>query len=216
MENLSEQLLNSVLTFVDNPFSLFIFLFILAFANSFFPLVPIEILSVFCGYLVAQKHGSILVIIAATSLGMYAGSVLCYRAAHYYGVPVLKRPLFARYVKEGDLNRPRRWVEKYGAVSLFFAKFVPGVYLCAVISSGILALKKSKIYPAFFLANFAQFLLLTLLGKFAGEHWRGVYSALGKKGAFFLGALLLTLMAVGLIARVASRQKQKFPDVPTV
>jgi membrane protein DedA with SNARE-associated domain len=214
MENLSEHLLKSVLAFVDNPFSLFIFLFILAFANCFLPLVPIEILSVFCGYLVAQKHGSLLTIIAATSLGMYAGSVLCYRAAHYYGVPVLKRPLFSRYIKEGDLNRTRRWIEKYGAVSLFFAKFVPGVYLCAVISSGMLALKKSKIYTAFFLANFFQFLLLTLLGKFAGEHWRTVYSALGKKGSFILGALLLAFMAVGLIAKFASRQKQKHPDVP--
>jgi membrane protein DedA with SNARE-associated domain len=209
MDFFSEQLLNSIVAFVDNPFSLFIFLFILAFANFFFPLVPIEILTVFCGYLAAQKHGLIFTIISATSLGMYAGSVLCYRVANHYGFPVLKWPLFARYVKDGDLNRTRRWLEKYGAVSLFFAKFAPGVYLCAVISSGILALKKSRIYTAFFLANFVQFMLLTLLGKFAGERWRALYSELGKKGALVIGTLLLAGITICLIVKFASRQKQK-------
>jgi membrane protein DedA with SNARE-associated domain len=150
MECFLEQLLNAAVSFADNSVALFVFLFLAGFANFFFPLVPIELVTVFCGYLVSQGHSSLATVISAPTLGMFAGSVLCYRISRYFGAPILEKPFFARFITDDGLRRTRNWLEKYGAVSLFFSKFVPGVYLCAVVSSGILALKESRIYMAFF------------------------------------------------------------------
>ena len=209
MECLLEQLLNTAVSFADSPFAFFIFLFLAGFANFFFPLVPIELVTVFCGYLVSQGHSSLVSVISAPTLGMFAGSVLCYRISRYFGAPILEKPFFARYINDDALTRTRHWLEKYGAVSLFFSKFVPGVYLCAVVSSGILALKESRIYTAFLLANLALFMLLAFIGKIGGERWREVYAAVGKKGAIVIVGTLLVCMFISLAVKLARKLKKQ-------
>ena len=209
MECLLEQLLNTAVSFADSPFAFFIFLFLAGFANFFFPLVPIELVTVFCGYLVSQGHSSLVSVISAPTLGMFAGSVLCYRISRYFGAPILEKPFFARYINDDALTRTRHWLEKYGAVSLFFSKFVPGVYLCAVVSSGILALKESRIYTAFLLANLALFMLLAFIGKIGGERWREVYAAVGKKGAIAIVGTLLVCMFISLAVKLARKLKRQ-------
>ncbi len=209
MECLLEQLLNTAVSFADSPFAFFIFLFLAGFANFFFPLVPIELVTVFCGYLVSQGHSSLVSVISAPTLGMFAGSVLCYRISRYFGAPILEKPFFARYINDDALTRTRHWLEKYGAVSLFFSKFVPGVYLCAVVSSGILALKESRIYTAFLLANLALFMLLAFIGKIGGERWREVYAAVGKKGAIAIVGILLVCMFISLAVKLARKLKRQ-------
>ena len=209
MECLLEQLLNTAVSFADSPFAFFIFLFLAGFANFFFPLVPIELVTVFCGYLVSQGHSSLVSVISAPTLGMFAGSVLCYRISRYFGAPILEKPFFARYINDDALTRTRHWLEKYGAVSLFFSKFVPGVYLCAVVSSGILALKESRIYAAFLLANLALFMLLAFIGKIGGERWREVYAAVGKKGAIAIVGILLVCMFISLAVKLVRKLKKQ-------
>lgn len=206
-----EQLFNAAVSFADSPFLFFLFLFLAGLANFFFPIIPIELVTVFCGYLVSQGHTSLALVIAAPTLGMFAGSVICYRVARYFGAPILKKPFFARYISEDAVTRTRDWLEKYGAVTLFFSKFVPGVYLCAVVSSGILALKETRIYTAFLLANLALFMLLAFIGKIGGERWREVYAAVGKTGALAIISTLLLLMFISIAVKVARRIKQKSP-----
>jgi membrane protein DedA with SNARE-associated domain len=209
MECLLEQLFNTAVSFADSPFAFFIFLFLAGFANFFFPPVPIELVTVFCGYLVSQGHSSLVSVISAPTLGMFAGSVLCYRISRYFGAPILEKPFFARYINDDALTRTRHWLEKYGAVSLFFSKFVPGVYLCAVVSSGILALKETRIYTAFLLANLALFMLLAFIGKIGGERWREVYAAVGKKGAIAIVGTLLVCMFISLAVKLARKLKKQ-------
>ena len=211
MECLLEQLFNTAVSFADNPFAFFSFLFLAGFANFFFPPVPIELVTVFCGYLISQGHSSLVSVISAPTLGMFVGSVLCYRISRYFGAPILEKPFFARYITDDGLRRTRNWLEKYGAVSLFFAKFVPGVYLCAVVSSGILALKETKIYTAFLLANLALFMLLAFIGKIGGERWREVYAAVGKTGAIAIVGTLLVCMFISLAVKITRKRKQKSP-----
>ncbi len=208
-ESLLDQLFNAAVSFADAPFMFFILLFLAGLANFFFPIIPIELVTVFCGYLVSQGHSSLVLVIAAPTLGMFAGSVLCYRIVRYFGAPILKKPFFARYINDDAVTRTRHWLETYGAVALFFSKFVPGIYLCAVVSSGILALKESRIYTAFLLANLALFMLLAFIGKIGGERWREIYAAVGKTGALAIAASLLVCMGISLAVKCVRKQKQK-------
>ena len=190
-----DNFLDYVFNFADNPFALFAVLFFGAMFNTFFPPVPVEIGTVFAGYLVSQGHGSLWVIISSTTLGMFAGSIILYNVAKANGLAILKIPLFARVINKKILDRTERWLEKYGALSILAAKFIPGMYFCAVVASGILSLKKPKLYSAFFFINLAAFTVHAFIGKMAGENWRHVYRALGKTGMFLL---LLIAVAAGL------------------
>jgi membrane protein DedA with SNARE-associated domain len=159
------------------------------------------------GFLASEGHGSLPVIVAAVTLGMFSGSVLFYHIAKYYGVSVLKKPFFARLLNEETLGRTRAWFEKYGVVSLFAAKFIPGVYFCAVISSGILSVRRYRIYPAFLFSNLAAFATLAFIGKFSGENWRQVYGVIGRAGAAVSAIVLLAGSLAYLIFRYFRNKK---------
>jgi len=78
-----------------------------------------------------------------------------------------------------------------------------------VVSSGILALKESRIYTAFLLANLALFMLLAFIGKIGGERWREVYAAVGKKGAIAIVGTLLVCMFVSLAVKLVRKLKKQ-------
>ena len=201
-----EDFLAYVFDFADNPYALFAVLFFGALLNTFFPPVPIEIGTVFAGYLVAEGHGSLWIIISSTTLGMFTASIILYHIAKKYGVSIIKKPFFARFLNPKVLKRMEIWLEKYGALSLLATKFIPGGYFCAVVASGILSLKKPKLFSAFFFVNLAAFAVHAYIGKMAGENWRHVYRALGKTGMFLL-LLIAVAAALTYLAGKLFRKK---------
>jgi len=201
-----EQFLDYVNNFADNPFALFCVMFFGALFNTFFPPVPIEIGAVFAGYLVSQGHGSLLIVIFATTLGMSAGSAILYQIAKVYGNSIIKTPFFARLINEKVLKRVEIWLKKYGTPSLIVTKFIPGAYFCAILGSGLLSLKRTKLFVTVFFVNLAAFTMHALIGKIAGENWRHVYRAIGKTG-FFLVILISVAAALTYLAGKIFRKK---------
>ena len=201
-----ENFLDFVFNFADNPYALFSVLFFGALFNTFFPPVPIEIGAVFAGYLVSEGHGSLWIIISSCTLGMFTGSILLYHIAKRYGVSIIKKPFFARLLNPKVLKRMEKWLGKYGALSVLVTKFLPGMYFCAVVASGILSLKKPKIFSAFFFINLAAFAVHAYIGEMAGENWRHVYRMLGKTGMFLL-LLIAVAVALTLLAGKLFRKK---------
>jgi membrane protein DedA with SNARE-associated domain len=177
-----------------------------ALFNTFFPPVPIEIGAVFAGYLVSQGHGSLLIVIFATTLGMSAGSAILYQIAKVYGNSIIKTPFFARLINEKVLKRVEIWLKKYGTPSLIVTKFIPGAYFCAIVGSGLLSLKRTKLFVTVFFVNLAAFTMHALIGKIAGENWRHVYRAIGKTG-FFLVILISVAAALTYLAGKIFRKK---------
>jgi membrane protein DedA with SNARE-associated domain len=201
-----DQFLDYVFNFADNPFALFSVLFLGALFNTFFPPVPIEIGTVFAGYLFSQGHGSFLVIVFSTTLGMFTGSIILYHVAKKYGFSIIKKPFFAGFLNAKVLKRTEIWLEKYGALSILVTKFIPGMYFCAVVASGVLSLKRPKLYTAFFFINLAAFAVHAYIGEKAGENWRHVYRALGKTGMFLL-ILIAVAAALTYLAGKLFRKK---------
>lgn len=199
-----ENLLSYVLNLADNPFTLFAVLFG-ALINTFFPPVPIEFGAVFAGYLSSEGHGSMLVIISATTLGMFTGSVIFHKVVKRYGTAMLKRSFLDKFVNEKMLLRTEIWLEKYGAISLFVAKLIPGMYFCAVIASALLSLKQTRLYVGFFLASLAGFTVHAYIGKLAGENWRVVYAAIGETGGIIIVTAIIVAALTYLIMRFSKR-----------
>ena len=204
-----EDLLTYVLNLADNPFALFAVLFTGALVNTFFPPVPIELGTVFAGYLSSEGHGSMLVIISATTLGMFTGSVIFYSLIKARGMSILKKPFFARLINEKLIGRTEIWLEKYGALAFFAAKLIPGMYFCAVIGSALLSLKKPRLYAGFFLASLAGFTVHAFAGKLAGENWRSVYAVLGETGGLLIAAVALIGALAYFITKLFRKRKQE-------
>lgn len=130
---------------------------LMAMESSIFP-VPSELVIPPAAFLESHAKGGALpltlMVIFAGTLGSYLGSALTYWAARAVG-----RPLIIRYGKyilipEDKLKVAERWVARYGASGIFFARLLPVVRHLISIPAGIAGLR------------FRTFTLMTIAGSF--------------------------------------------------
>ena len=137
---------------------------LMAMESSVIP-VPSEIVIPPAAFLAAQGQTSVAGVIIAGTLGSYLGSAISYWVSLWVG-----RPLVARYGKffflgEDKVARAERWLVRYEAGGVFFARLLPVIRHLISIPAGILRM------------NFASFSLMTVLG---AALWCGVLASLGR------------------------------------
>ena len=137
---------------------------LMAMESSVIP-VPSEIVIPPAAFLAAQGRLSFAGVILAGTLGSYVGSAISYWVSRWVG-----RPLIARYGKffflgEDKVARAERWLVRYEAGGIFFARLLPVIRHLISIPAGILRM------------NFAVFSSMTIVG---AALWCGVLAYLGK------------------------------------
>ena len=99
----------------------------MTFIESTFIPIPSEITLIPAGYLIKQNQMNILPVIIAGLSGTLLGSLLNYTIAYKFG-----REVFIRYgkyffLKQGQLEYLEQFFIKYGNVSTFIGRMLPGV-----------------------------------------------------------------------------------------
>ena len=127
-------------------------IFVLMIMESSVIPVPSEIVIPPAAFLAAQGRLSMAGVIIAGTIGSYIGSALSYWISLWVG-----RPLIARYGKyffmnEDKVARAERWLVRYEAGGIFFARLLPVIRHLISIPAGILRM------------NFTVFSLMTVLG----------------------------------------------------
>lgn len=115
-------------------------------------LIPSEAISPFAGFLVSQGKMSLFGAIAAGVTGNLIGSWIAYFIGLWGG-----REIWLRYgrfvgVREHHLNTAEKWFDRYGQVTVFISRCLPGVRTFISFPAGISRM------------NFARFTFYTLLG----------------------------------------------------
>jgi len=148
---------------------------LMAMESSIFP-VPSEIVIPPAAFLAAQGKLSFTGVVLAGVLGSYLGSAITYWASRLIG-----RPLIAKYgrfvlVTPKKLEQAERWLARYEAGGVFFARLLPVVRHLISIPAGIVRM------------NFGLFSLVTIAGS---ALWCWILAYLGDK-AYRLEPDLLT------------------------
>lgn len=128
--------------------------------------VPSEIVIPPAAYWVSQGHMTLLGVVLAGTLGSYLGSAVSYWVARGVG-----RFAVAKYgkrflVTEEKLERAERFLQRYGAGGVFFARLLPVVRHLISIPAGILRM------------GFLRFSVFTIVGS---ALWCGVLAWLGAR-----------------------------------
>jgi membrane protein DedA with SNARE-associated domain len=148
---------------------------LMAMESSIFP-VPSEIVIPPAAFLAAQGKLSFTGVVLAGVLGSYLGSAITYWASRLVG-----RPLIVKYgrfvlVSQKKLEQAERWLARYEAGGVFFARLLPVVRHLISIPAGIVRM------------NFGLFSLVTIAGS---ALWCWILAYLGDK-AYRLEPELLT------------------------
>jgi membrane protein DedA with SNARE-associated domain len=124
---------------------------LMALESSVFP-IPSEIVIPPAAYWAAQGRFSMLGVVLAGTLGSYIGAAITYWAARWLGRPLLVRYGAYIFCPEDKLLRAERWVARYEAGGVFFARLVPVVRHLIGIPAGFIRMP------------FGVYSLMTLVG----------------------------------------------------
>jgi membrane protein DedA with SNARE-associated domain len=148
---------------------------LMAMESSIFP-VPSEIVIPPAAFLAAQGKLSFTGVVLAGTLGSYLGSAVTYWASRLIGRPLIVK--YGRFVllTPKKLERAERWLARYEAGGIFFARLLPVVRHLISIPAGIVRM------------NFGLFSLMTITGS---AIWCYILAYLGEK-AYRVEPQLLT------------------------
>ena len=148
---------------------------LMAMESSIFP-VPSEVVIPPAAFLAAQGKLSFAGVVLAGTLGSYLGSAITYWASRLIGRPLIVK--YGRFVllTPKKLERAERWLARYEAGGIFFARLLPVVRHLISIPAGIVRM------------NFALFSVMTITGS---AIWCYILAYLGEK-AYRVEPQLLT------------------------
>ena len=126
---------------------------LMAMESSIFP-VPSEVVIPPAAYWAAQGHMSFWGVVAAGTFGSWLGSAITYLVARWLGRLIIVK--WGRYffINEAKLERAERFMHRYEAGGIFFARLLPVVRHLISIPAGIVRM------------NFWVFSVMTVIGSF--------------------------------------------------
>jgi len=146
-------------------------IFVLMALESMIAPIPSELVMPFAGFLIFTGHFDTVWVLAASTLGSIAGSLLS------YGMGVLGEPAVLRYGRYLFLNPhhlewTKRFFARYGSVTIFVSRFIPVVRHLISIPAG---LARMPLAPFVLYTAAGAFLwngFLTYCGIRLKENWR--------------------------------------------
>src|SRR6266481_3800934 len=142
-----------------------VIILLMAMESSIFP-VPSEIVIPPAAFLAAEGKLNMYGVIAAGTFGSWLGAAITYWVAWWLGRVFIAR--WGRYflVSERKLEQAERWLHRYEAGGIFFARLLPVIRHLISIPAGIIRM------------NFTMFSVMTLAGS---ALWCSVLTWFGQK-----------------------------------
>ncbi len=146
------------------------------FLENIIPPIPSEIIMPLGGFFVYQQKLNFYILVFWGLLGTILGSLPWY----YLGRLVNEKRLSNFLDKKGkyfgissdDLNKSKRWFDKYGVSLVFWGRLVPGIRTLISVPAGIelMPLRKFLLWTTF--GSLIWVALLTYSGYLFGENYR--------------------------------------------
>jgi membrane-associated protein len=158
--------------------------------------LPGETILVLASFLAFSEHELRLPwIIVVGTLASTAGGELGFALGRHGGRPLIERYRHVFRVRSESLERGERLFEKYGAATVFLARFLFGMRVLASLLAGALRMPWRKFFWFNFLGAAVWVTAICVSGYFFGGHWGRLARDLRR----FDLAALIAVMAVGLV-----------------
>jgi membrane protein DedA with SNARE-associated domain len=137
--------------------------------SMFFP-IPSAATMIPAGYLASQGQWNIGVVWLIAMSGTLTGSLLNYWIAYYFGRPFLQRYGTYMFFPPARQTQVDDYFERHGEISIFVARFVPGVRHVISFPAGLAKMHLGKFCLFTALGGGAWMTTLMLVGYFIGDN----------------------------------------------
>jgi membrane protein DedA with SNARE-associated domain len=133
--------------------------------------VPSEATMLFAGFNVAHGEYSLFAATAAGVLGNLVGSWIAYWVGRAGRVDVLEKHGRKLHIKRSYLEWADRWFERHGDATVFFTRMLPIIRTFISLPAGVARMPFWRFTVLTLAGCIPWVLLLTFIGKEAGDNW---------------------------------------------
>jgi membrane protein DedA with SNARE-associated domain len=167
--------------------------------------VPDEWLLTFAGYLIFKGTLRPLPTIGAAILGSMSGITLSYVAGRSLGLFLIHKYGRLVHVTPERLERTHRWYQRFGAWTLLFGYYVPGVRHFTALIAGASELAFTRFALSAYLGAAIWSLTFLTLGYSFGERWSEVVETIHRH---FVILTWLAIFAAGVYLLIYARRRR--------
>ncbi len=172
------------------------------FLENIIPPIPSEIIMPLGGFFVYQEKLNFFILVFWGLFGTILGSLPWYYLGRLVNEKKLSRFLDKRgkYVgiTSDDLDKSKRWFDKYGVSLVFWGRLVPGIRTLISVPAGMELMPFRKFLIWTTLGSFIWVAILTYAGFILGENWQIIDSYLDQI-KYILKPILLLILVYFLI-----------------
>jgi membrane protein DedA with SNARE-associated domain len=173
-------------------------LFLLIVLESTAVPIPSLLIMPFAGYLASKGELNLAACLCVNAAGAASGSGLSYLFGAKGGDAFLRKWGKWFLIRPADIDRTHVFFEKYGARTIFIARFLPVVRHIISIPAGIARMP----LPKFFALTVAGATTwgggLMVLGYELGAHWEGVIKTWKKIDLLVAGVIAIAILVVAI------------------
>lgn len=133
--------------------------------------VPSEATMLFAGFAVSEGSYSLTAAVAVGSFANLVGSWIAYAIGYYGRVDLLEKHGKKLHIKQSHLQWADRWFERHGDATIFFTRMLPIIRTFISLPAGVARMPFWRFSVLTLLGCIPWVLMLTLIGKAAGDNW---------------------------------------------
>jgi membrane protein DedA with SNARE-associated domain len=163
--------------------------------------VPSEATMLFAGFNVSNGEYPLLAAVAVGSVANLAGSWLAYWLGRVGRVDLLEKHGRKLHVKKSYLEWADRWFERHGDATVFFARMLPIIRTFISLPAGVARMPFWRFSALTLLGCVPWVLMLTFIGKQAGDRWER-----WKDSLHYVDYAVLAAIVIGIAYLVIRRR----------
>jgi membrane protein DedA with SNARE-associated domain len=173
--------------------------------------IPSEATMLFTGFNVSKGHYTLVEAVAVGSAGNLVGSWVAYAVGYYGRVDVLEKHGPKVGIRMHHLEAADRWFQRHGDATVFFTRLLPVVRTFISLPAGVARMPFWR-FTAFTIAGCVPWvLMLTFIGKQAGDHWDQ-----WKNSLHYVDYAVVAAIVVGAAYLVLRRRRRREAGTETV
>jgi len=133
--------------------------------------IPSEATMLFAGFNVSNGEYSLAEATAAGVLGNLVGSWIAYGVGYAGRVDILEKHGSKLHIKKSHLEWADRWFERHGDATVFFSRMLPIIRTFISLPAGVARMPFWRFTILTLAGCIPWVLLLTFIGKEAGDNW---------------------------------------------
>ena len=165
--------------------------------------VPSEATMLFAGFNVSNGEYSLLAATLVGSVANLIGSWIAYGIGYVGRVDILEKHGRKLHIKKSHLEWADRWFERHGDATVFFTRMLPIIRTFISLPAGVARMPFWRFSLLTIAGCLPWVLMLTFIGKQAGDNWES-----WKDSLHYVDYAVLAAIAIGIVWLVVRNRRR--------